>query len=64
MKALIEMAAQRGAYIDQSQSLNLFIASPNIGQLSSMYMYAWKCGLKNHVLLALAPGHAHRQKPH
>jgi ribonucleoside-diphosphate reductase alpha chain len=46
MKALIEMAADRGAFIDQSQSLNLFMASPNIGQLSSMYMYAWKCGLK------------------
>ncbi len=44
MKALIEMAAQRGPYIDQSQSLNLFIANPNIGQLSSMYMYAWKQG--------------------
>jgi ribonucleoside-diphosphate reductase alpha chain len=46
MKAVIEMAADRGAFIDQSQSLNLFMASPNIGQLSSMYMYAWKCGLK------------------
>jgi ribonucleoside-diphosphate reductase alpha chain len=46
MKALIEMAAERGAFIDQSQSLNLFIASPTIGQLSSMYMYAWKQGLK------------------
>src|SRR6516225_3098766 len=38
MRALIDMAAARGAYIDQSQSLNLFIESPNIGQLSSMYM--------------------------
>src|SRR6202020_3214717 len=45
MKSLIEMAAARGAFIDQSQSVNLFFANPNIGQLSSMYMYAWKQGL-------------------
>ena len=36
-KALIDLAAARGAFIDQSQSLNLFIESPNIGKLSSMY---------------------------
>lgn len=46
MRSLIDMAADRGAYIDQSQSLNLFMESPNIGALSSMYMYAWKRGLK------------------
>ncbi len=45
-RSLIDMAADRGAFIDQSQSLNLFIESPNIGKLSSMYMYAWKKGLK------------------
>lgn len=45
-KSLIEMAAGRGAYIDQSQSLNLFMESPTIGKLSSMYIYAWKVGLK------------------
>ena len=45
-KALIDMAAGRGAFIDQSQSLNLFIESPSIGKLSSMYMYAWKMGCK------------------
>lgn len=45
-KSLIEMAADRGAFIDQSQSLNLFIESPTIGKLSSMYIYAWKVGLK------------------
>ncbi|MBX3022736.1 MAG: ribonucleoside-diphosphate reductase subunit alpha [Bdellovibrionales bacterium] len=45
-KALIDMAAGRGAFIDQSQSLNLFIESPTIGKLSSMYMYAWKSGVK------------------
>lgn len=46
MRSLIDMAADRGAYIDQSQSLNLFIESPTIGKLSSMYNYAWKKGLK------------------
>ena len=55
MKSLIEMAADRGAYIDQSQSLNLFIANPNIGQLSSMYMYAWKRGLKTTYYLRSRP---------
>lgn len=45
-KSLIEMAADRGAFIDQSQSLNLFMESPTIGKLSSMYIYAWKQGLK------------------
>jgi ribonucleoside-diphosphate reductase alpha chain len=46
MKSLIDMGAERGAFIDQSQSLNLFIESPTIGKLSSMYMYSWKKGLK------------------
>jgi ribonucleoside-diphosphate reductase alpha chain len=46
MKALIDMAAGRGAFIDQSQSLNLFMENPTIGKLSSMYMYAWKNGIK------------------
>jgi ribonucleoside-diphosphate reductase alpha chain len=46
MRSLIDMAADRGAFIDQSQSLNLFIENPNIGQLSSMYFYAWNKGLK------------------
>jgi ribonucleoside-diphosphate reductase alpha chain len=55
MKALIDMAAARGAFIDQSQSLNLFIANPNIGQLSSMYMYAWKQGLKTTYYLRSRP---------
>ena len=44
MRSLIDMAADRGAFIDQSQSLNLFMESPNIGKLSSMYMYAWQKG--------------------
>ena len=45
-RALIDMAADRGAFIDQSQSLNLFMENPNIGKLSSMYLYAWKKGVK------------------
>ncbi len=45
-RALIDMAADRGPFIDQSQSLNLFIESPTIGKLSSMYLHAWKRGLK------------------
>lgn len=45
-KTLIEMAADRSAYICQSQSLNLFLENPTLGKLSSMYMYAWKRGIK------------------
>ncbi len=55
MKCLIEMAADRGAFIDQSQSLNLFMESPTIGKLSSMYMYAWKAGLKTTYYLRSRP---------
>ena len=55
MRSLIDMAADRGAYIDQSQSLNLFLESPNIGRLSSMYMYAWKKGLKTTYYLRSRP---------
>lgn len=54
-KAMIDMAAGRGAYIDQSQSLNLFIESPTIGKLSSMYMYAWKNGVKTTYYLRSRP---------
>jgi ribonucleoside-diphosphate reductase alpha chain len=54
-KALIDLAAGRGAFIDQSQSLNLFIESPNIGKLSSMYLYAWKKGLKTTYYLRSRP---------
>jgi ribonucleoside-diphosphate reductase alpha chain len=55
MRSLIDMAAARNAYIDQSQSLNLFAESPNIGKLSSMYMYAWKQGLKTTYYLRSRP---------
>lgn len=54
-KALIDSAAARGAFIDQSQSLNLFIESPTIGKLSSMYMYAWKSGVKTTYYLRSRP---------
>ena len=45
-KVIIDMSADRGAYICQSQSLNLFVENPNFGKLSSMHFYAWKKGLK------------------
>ncbi|XP_067010097.1 ribonucleoside-diphosphate reductase large subunit [Anabrus simplex] len=45
-KTVIKMAAERGAFIDQSQSLNIHIAEPNYGKLTSMHFYAWKEGLK------------------
>jgi ribonucleoside-diphosphate reductase alpha subunit len=45
-KILIDMAAARGAFIDQSQSLNLFVADPTYAKLTSMHFYAWKAGLK------------------
>jgi ribonucleoside-diphosphate reductase alpha chain len=54
-KAIIDQAVARGPYIDQSQSLNLFVESPNIGKLSSMYMYAWKEGLKTTYYLRSRP---------
>lgn len=46
MKDILDMAADRGAFIDQSQSLNMFIAQPNFAKLTSMHFYAWKKGLK------------------
>lgn len=55
MRALIDMAADRGAFIDQSQSFNLFVENPEIGRLSSMYFYAWKRGLKTTYYLRSRP---------
>jgi len=55
MRSLIDMAADRGAFIDQSASLNLFMESPNIGAMSSMYMYAWKQGIKTTYYLRSRP---------
>ena len=46
MKNFIEQSAQRGPFIDMTQSLNLFMASPTIKKLTSMHFYAWKQGLK------------------
>src|SRR5690606_25869419 len=72
MRALIDMAAERGAFVDQSQSLNLFLENPSIEQLSSMYFYAWKKGLKTTYYLRSRPAtriakttidEAHQQGP-
>ena len=54
-RALIDLAAARQPFIDQSQSLNLFLAAPTIGKLSSMYLYAWKAGLKTTYYLRSRP---------
>jgi len=54
-RALIDLAVARGPFVDQSQSLNLFMAAPTIGKLSSMYMYAWKAGLKSTYYLRSRP---------
>jgi ribonucleoside-diphosphate reductase alpha chain len=55
MRSLIDMAAERGAFIDQSQSLNLFAENPSIDRLSSMYFHAWKRGLKTTYYLRSRP---------
>ncbi|WP_431521647.1 ribonucleoside-diphosphate reductase subunit alpha [Actinomadura madurae] len=54
-KALIDMAAGRTPYIDQAHSLNLFMETPTIGKLSSMYAYAWRSGLKTTYYLRSRP---------
>ena len=61
MRALIDMAAARGPFLDQSQSLNLFIETPTIGKLSSMYLYAWEKGLKTTYYLRSRPATRIRQ---
>ena len=45
-KEILDMAADRGAYIDQSQSLNIFMENANFAKLTSMHFYGWKAGLK------------------
>ena len=59
-KVIIDMAADRGAFIDQSQSLNLWLADPNFGSINSMHFYAWKKGLKTgmYYLRSKASGNA------
>ncbi|MFY1678726.1 MULTISPECIES: ribonucleoside-diphosphate reductase subunit alpha [unclassified Streptomyces] len=54
-RALIDMAAERTAFLDQAQSLNLFLETPTIGKLSSMYAHAWKSGLKTTYYLRSRP---------
>ncbi|MFE0423599.1 ribonucleoside-diphosphate reductase subunit alpha [Streptomyces sp. NPDC058953] len=54
-RGLIDMAAARTPYLDQSQSLNLFLETPTIGKLSSMYAYAWRQGLKTTYYLRSRP---------
>ncbi|NKZ05584.1 ribonucleoside-diphosphate reductase subunit alpha [Actinomadura latina] len=54
-KALIDLAAARTPYIDQAHSLNLFMETPTIGKLSSMYAYAWRAGLKTTYYLRSRP---------
>ncbi|MER5961079.1 ribonucleoside-diphosphate reductase subunit alpha [Streptomyces sp. NPDC002057] len=54
-RGLIDMAAARTPFLDQSQSLNLFLETPTIGKLSSMYAYAWKQGLKTTYYLRSRP---------
>jgi len=61
MRSLVDMAAARGPYLDQSQSLNLFIETPTIGKLSSMYLYAWEKGLKTTYYLRSRPATRIRQ---
>ena len=60
-RAILDMAAERGPFIDQSQSVNLFMETPNIGKLSSMYMYAWERGLKTTYYLRSRPATRIRQ---
>jgi ribonucleoside-diphosphate reductase alpha chain len=55
MRSLIDLAAARGAFIDQSQSLNLFVESPSIETLSAMYFHAWRTGLKTTYYLRSRP---------
>ncbi len=54
-RSLVDMAADRGPFLDQSQSLNLFVESPTIGKLSSMYFYAWQKGIKTTYYLRSRP---------
>ena len=61
MRSVIDMAAARGPFIDQSQSLNLFMETPTIGKLSSMYLYAWEKGLKTTYYLRSRPATRIRQ---
>ena len=62
MKALIDMASDRGAYICQSQSLNLWIEDPTYSTLTSMHFYAWSKGLKTGIYYLRRRGRHHAQQ--
>ena len=57
LKTVLKQAAGRGAFIDQSQSLNVYIADPNFGKMSLMHFYGWKFGLKTGMFYYNCPGH-------
>ena len=57
---MIDMAADRGAFIDQSQSLNIFMEDPSFGKLTSMHFYCWRKGLKTGMCVSSS---AHAQLP-
>jgi ribonucleoside-diphosphate reductase alpha chain len=61
-RTLIDMAADRGPYICQSQSLNLFLADPDYRKLTSMHFYAWRKGLKTGIYYLRTKAVASAQK--
>jgi ribonucleoside-diphosphate reductase alpha chain len=61
-REIIDMAADRGAFIDQSQSMNLFIEKPDFNKLSSMHLYSWKKGLKTGIYYLRTKGAAKAQQ--
>ena len=62
MKSVIDMAADRGAYIDQSQSMNLFLEDPDFKKLTSMHFYGWRKGLKTGMYYLRTRPRANTQK--
>lgn len=60
-KTLIDLAAGRAPFIDQSQSLNLFLENPSVSKLNAMHMYSWKKGLKTGIYYLRTKGAAHAQ---
>jgi ribonucleotide reductase alpha subunit len=60
-KVLIDLAASRAPFIDQSQSLNLFLKNPTVSKVSSMHFYAWKKGLKTGIYYLRSQGAGHAQ---
>lgn len=62
-KTIIDLSADRGAFIDQSQSLNIHLASPTMAQLTSMHFYGWKKGLKTGMVRFLSPFISFLQRP-